>query len=115
MLDLPENLFGACFRRVSEPVRRYLPGFQVDVTPDAKHRVGQISVASPAASAGLKKGDEILNWTVIDKVKKLPGTSLRLELRDATGSRKVQFDPWGDAYEGTSWIKATSRPHNCSL
>lgn len=114
-LDLPEDLFGPCLRRMSGPVRRYLPGFRIDIAADGRHVAGSVRTGSPGAVAGLTRGDEILNWQVMDDAARRPGVPLTLKVRRSTDVREMDMDPWGPAHEGYTWIEAVPQPGDCNL
>lgn len=114
MLDLPADLFGACFQRVQGPVRRYLPGFTTK-TMDGRHVAAAVRAGSPAAAAGLMPGDEIINWQVMDNAAGQPGAPVALKVKNAAGVREIRIDVWGPAHDGLTWVEATSQPKDCKL
>lgn len=115
MLDLPADLFGPCFRRVSGPVGRYRPGFQIAANADGRYIVGPVGAGSAAATAGLVQGDEVLNWKAVGETAKRPGVPLTLKLKAGGGERELEFDPWVGLQDGFRWVEAIPRPKACML
>lgn len=115
MLDLPADLFGPCFRREAGPVRRYSPGFRIETGADGRRTAGPVRPGSPAATAGLTRGDEILNWADLDGAARQPGASVSLRIRQAGTVRDIHLEPWGPARDGFRWVASTPRPAVCNL
>lgn len=115
MLDLPDDLFGPCFHRVAGPVRRYLPGFKFEVAADGRRIVGPVRAGSAAAAAGLVRGDEVLNWRVMDDGVRQYAAPMTLKVKSAAMTHDVTIDPWGAASDGYRWIVVLPRPADCHL
>lgn len=115
MLDLPADLFGPCFRRVSGPVGRYRPGFESATGVGGRHTVGPVRPGSPAAKAGLVHGDEILNWKALGEAATRPGVPLVLKLKANGVERELQINPWIEVRDGFRWVEALPRPAACML
>jgi predicted metalloprotease with PDZ domain len=115
MLDLPPDLFGPCFRRVARPVGRYRPGLRIDVADDGRHVAGAVQPGSPAATAGLAAGDDILDWRDVADMPRQAGTPLTLRVRGIGGERTLRFNPWESVQDGFTWVEATKPPTSCGL
>ena len=117
MLDLPDDLFGPCFRREARQFRRYVPGFSMKTGADGRAVVGNVQPGSSAARIGLKPDDVILNKADLDAAKAMPGTIVTLQVLSGDASRALRFDPWGPAQAGYQWIlrQPTADPEACAI
>lgn len=103
MLDLPENLFGPCFRREAKQFRRYLPGFSMTAAPGGKAVVGYVQPQGAAARAGIRTGDVILTKADLDRAKSTPGTNVTLQVMRGNSPIAIDLAPWGPAQRGYHW------------
>jgi len=115
LLDLPADLFGACFEREPFTYRRYALGFTPQ-TKDGVRQVAHLDPLSSAALAGLRDGDVILASDPIDFSQEPPPGPVRLRVQRPTGAEPVIFDPWShEAISGFRWVRNTTPISACGI
>jgi predicted metalloprotease with PDZ domain len=114
-LDLPSDLFGACFRREPFSYHRYTLGFMPLVT-DGVRRATRLDPQSPAAWAGLQEGDVILDTGRLEGEQGDVRTPLTLHLQRSSGAVAVTFNPWSDqAIPGFRWVRTSAPATACDI
>lgn len=97
------DALGPCFRRISKPMRRYDPGFDLDF-PDGQPRIVRKLVAgSNAERAGVRNGDEILGSVGGDHLQGQQDGVLRLKVRRDGQERTFSYLPRGETVSVWQW------------
>jgi predicted metalloprotease with PDZ domain len=115
-LMLPQSDdFGPCFRRITQTIRVFEPGFDI-----AGMSMGQMKVVrglkpgSEAARAGLREGDQIVSAPLGDKAQLNHRAPVTVKVTRAGGPLAFTYLPRGDPVEIYQWERVAGVPEsNC--
>ena len=65
---------------------------------------------SAADTAGLRDGDEIVDYTDYLEVLKTPDGIMKLTIRRGDGERRIEYLPRGDFIDAYEWERVTTVP-----
>ncbi len=97
------DAFGACFERVSRPMRRYELGFAPAVLTESPRIVRDLVLGSAAALAGVRNGDEITRPVGQDQIQGEQEGILTLQLRRDGQPLQVSYKPRGEVVPTWQW------------
>jgi predicted metalloprotease with PDZ domain len=106
------DAFGACFRRITRPLRRYELGFDSKVMAERQRIVRGLVADSAAARAGLRNGDEILQPFGQDKVQEDQTQTLTVEVRRDGKRFTVTYLPRGETVQAYQWERVPDIPES---
>jgi len=99
----PSDAFGAQFRRVEKPLRRFDLGFDPASLLARPKVVRGLVPGSAAALAGLREGDEILNSFSQDGLQGDQQAFLSLEIKREGQVVKLRYQPRGETVSAYQW------------
>jgi predicted metalloprotease with PDZ domain len=114
-LNLGPDLFGPCFRRVPTVYRQFRAGFASRKEEKGVPSVGALAADSPAAKAGVRNGDELLEELPKPIDQHLAGRPFTLHLRRDGHPMTVEFDAWGPPVEGWSYVRTDVPERDCHI
>jgi hypothetical protein len=113
-LNLPSDLLGPCFRSEPTTYRRYRLGFRAEAGKDGS-TVGRLEAGSPAAQAGVKDTDRILNPEALKGLEDRAPAPVVLKLSRGGQAVTATFTPTDIEKPGLKWVR-TSVPNNaCNI
>lgn len=104
------DAFGACFRRVQKPLRRYELGFEPKVLVEPMRIVRGLVAGSAAEAAGLRDGDEILQPVGQDAIQGDQDGVLSLQVRRDGVARTIAYRPRGELVDTWQWERVPGVP-----
>lgn len=114
LLTLPKGIFKGCF--TAEP--RVYHAFEYDMdqrTLSKGRRIGGLKPGSPAAKAGLRNGDEVVEISDLDDAMALGKPVVVTIMRNGVQG-EVSFVPRGDRVAGFAWTRVAGVPdQDCKL
>ncbi|KLJ02563.1 hypothetical protein WQ56_02105 [Luteimonas sp. FCS-9] len=100
------DVFGPCFTRVQQPLRRYELGFEPKVLVEPTRVVRGLVAGSAAAAAGVRDGDEILQPVGQDAIQGDQDGVLELRVRRDGHDRTIRYRPRGEVVPTWQWVRA---------
>ncbi|PNU03469.1 peptidase M61 [Novosphingobium guangzhouense] len=102
----PSDAFGAQFRRVEKPLRRFDLGFDPASLLARPKIVKGLIPGSNAQAAGLREGDEILNTFSQDGLQGDQQAFLSLEVKRGDEKLSLRYQPRGETVSAYQWESA---------
>lgn len=102
------DAFGPCFRRTSQPMRRYQLGFEPKVLTEPKRIVRGLIAGSAAEAAGLRNGDEITVPVGQDGIQGEQEGVLALQIRRGEQTLTIRYRPRGETVDTWQWERVVS-------
>jgi hypothetical protein len=99
----PSDAYGAQFRRITRPLRRYDLGFDMTALQARPKLVRGLIAGSNAARAGLRDGDEILNSFPQDALQGDQQAYVTLDVKRAGRSFQIRYQPRGEVVQAYQW------------
>lgn len=99
----PSDAFGPCFRRTTQPLRRFDLGFDPASLLQSPKIVRGLKEGSEAAIAGLREGDEILNTFSQDGLQANQTAYLTLNIRRNGEDLSIRYQPRGETVSAWQW------------
>ncbi|MFO0612115.1 MAG: hypothetical protein U0414_05995 [Polyangiaceae bacterium] len=107
-IDVPDGALGPCFQRAPRSFVAFSLGFDKEATKRAEgRRITGLDPKGPAASAGVKEGDELVSVDVTDG---RADTPVKLVVRRADKEVTFQFLPEGGKGKGFGWNRKRDVP-----
>jgi hypothetical protein len=110
LLKPPAELYAPCLQVERATARPLWLGFARSSLNDARI-VRDLEAGSPAAAAGLRDGDAILEATDFNVVRKNAEANMDLTLRRGDEVLKISFLPRGAPVEAWRWVRDSATPH----
>lgn len=104
------DAFGPCFRREKKKTPSFELGFDIYSLMKTPRIIKDLDPNSPAAKAGLKEGDHVVNAMVLDAVQTNPSDPLTLLVERPGGAEKITFKPEGAPVTGYQWVRSENTP-----
>lgn len=102
-IDVPDGALGPCFQRVPRVYTAFALGFDRDATKrDEKRRLQALDPKGPAAVAGAKEGDELVDVDFTEGRTDLP---VQLKVRRGEKEIDLQYLPAGASGKGHGWSR----------
>jgi len=102
----PSDAFGAQFRRIEKPLRRFELGFDPASLLARPKMVRGLIPGSNAEAAGLREGDEILNTFSQDGLQGDQQAFLTLDVKRGGEELHVRYQPRGETVSAYQWEAA---------
>ncbi|WP_230292632.1 peptidase M61 [Croceicoccus sp. Ery5] len=99
----PSDAFGPCFRRTTQPMRRFDLGFDPASLLTQDRRVTGLKPGSNAEKAGLREGDRILNRFSQDGLQGRQDGVLDLEIERGSKHLSISYQPRGEEVTAYQW------------
>ncbi len=104
------DVFGPCFTREQQPLRRYELGFEPKVLVEATRIVRGLVAGSAAEAAGLRDGDEILQPVGQDAIQGEQDGVLELQIRRDGRDSVIRYQPRGETVDTWQWTRVAGVP-----
>ncbi|MBB5519566.1 hypothetical protein [Amphiplicatus metriothermophilus] len=110
MIVPPSDAFGACFRRTAFDAPAFELGFDIASLMTPPRVIKGLDPDSPAARAGLREGDVVINPMVLDAVQGEPSKLLTLKIDRGGEIAEIAFRPEGAARRSYRWVRDAGVP-----
>lgn len=114
-LDPPPDLLGPCFQREAATYRQYRPGFNARLGNGGITLVSSLQPDSPAATAGIREGDELLDPPPAPTDQTITQQPLTLHLRRNGQILTISFAAWGPPVEGWRYVRTNVPESACHI
>jgi hypothetical protein len=106
----PPNSFAPCFKSVKTRVRPFVLGVAVESFSGERKLVKGVVKGSAAEAAGLREGDEILEFTDFLEAIDAPDARMNLKIRRGGEERHIEYVPRGEFIDAYQWERVPSVP-----
>jgi len=114
-LDLTADLLGACFRREPKVYRQFRPGYRANTEELGVRKVSRLVADSPAAEAGVRNGDELLDPEPLATDQSRADRPFELHVRRDGQPLIFTFDAWGPRVDGWTYVRTQVPEQDCHL
>jgi predicted metalloprotease with PDZ domain len=112
----PPNTFAPCFQPVTDRARPFALGLSSNSFAGERKVVAGLVSGGPAAAAGLREGDEIVEFTDPLEVQKEPGMHMKIKVRRDGQEISIDYLPRGAEIEIYRWQRAAGvSDANCKV
>lgn len=98
-----DGAFGACFKREAIRLPQFELGFEISSLMHVPRIIHGLDPASPAARAGLREGDIVINPVGLDAAQGHPDQPMLLVVQRDGHPRNIRFKPVGAMTDGYQW------------
>jgi hypothetical protein len=106
----PPNSFAPCFKPVKSRVRPLVLGVAFESFAGERKVVKGLVKGSAAEAAGLRDGDEILEFTDFQEAVEAPDARMKLKIRRGGEERQIEYVPRGEFIDAYQWERVPSVP-----